>query len=109
MNSRELRKMLMETSPEFRAAYLEQDLAQEISHVVCYARVTKGWTQEKLAKMVGTKQSGIARTERGNTLPKLDLLDRIAKALDLRLSVEFKPNPSKSNHSPLKKGKRAYA
>src|SRR5664279_1665536 len=89
MKSSDLKKKLLENSPEFRKEYFKRDLALEISHKVVLARIRKGYTQEKLAEMVGTKQSGIARTERGNSLPKLDLLDRIARALDIDLSQMF--------------------
>jgi transcriptional regulator with XRE-family HTH domain len=50
----------------------------------------KGLTQEQLAKLIGTKQSGIARTERGTTYPTIELLERIANKLGIYLSIEFK-------------------
>jgi transcriptional regulator with XRE-family HTH domain len=39
--------------------------------------------------MVGTHQPSIARLENGSSIPSLSFLDRIAKALDARIEVNF--------------------
>jgi transcriptional regulator with XRE-family HTH domain len=64
----------------FRKEYERYDLAFEIGQMVIKARILKGLTQEKLAKLVKTKQPSIARLENGQTLPSLTFLERIAKA-----------------------------
>ncbi|HEX2571920.1 MAG TPA: helix-turn-helix transcriptional regulator [Polyangia bacterium] len=48
-------------------------------------------SQEELAQRVGTKQPAIARLESGRVIPRLDLLYKIAAALDMRLDVSFVP------------------
>lgn len=48
-------------------------------------------TQSELAERVGTKQPAIARLESGRGVPKLDFLERIARALGTRLEVRFVP------------------
>jgi len=50
------------------------------------------WTA-KLADLVGTGQPSIARIESGRTLPKLDVIARIAHALGFELAVTFKKVP----------------
>jgi len=45
----------------------------------------------KLAELVGTTQSAIARLERGGRPPRIDTLLRIADALECDLVVELKP------------------
>lgn len=54
------------------------------------ARRKKGLTQEELAKKVGTKQSAIARIESGDTNPTILFLEKLASALDTKLTIQFK-------------------
>ena len=54
-------------------------------------RIAKGLSQAQLAKLVGTKQPGIARLESGKTEPKLSFLRRVAEALGYRLEIRFVP------------------
>ncbi|MBI4067535.1 helix-turn-helix transcriptional regulator [Candidatus Gottesmanbacteria bacterium] len=75
--------------PEFRKEYYNKDLAFEIGQMLIEARIIKGLTQAKLAAMVNTKQSGIARAENGTTLPSLSFLKKIAGALHTYLIVRF--------------------
>lgn len=65
--------------------YKKIDLAFEISKMLINARIIKGITQSRLAKMIHTKQSAIARLENGNGLPSLTILAKIAKAYKTEL------------------------
>ena len=61
-----------------------------IGVMVKRARTVAGLTQAQLAARAGTTQAVIARIEGGKAFTaSLDLLDRIARALGGRLSVEF--------------------
>ena len=81
MDLKTFKKRLLE-NPGFRKEYYnKKDLHFEISEMLIDARVEKGLTQEKLAKLVGTKQSSIARLENGSGLPSLSFLQKIAEAL----------------------------
>jgi transcriptional regulator with XRE-family HTH domain len=42
-----------------------------------------------LAELIGTRQSNISRLESGNYNPSLDLLIRIAQAMDKKLEVRI--------------------
>ncbi len=53
-------------------------------------RHKQGWSQGELAKRVGTKQPVISRLESGESNPTLELLQRVAKALELRLEVSLR-------------------
>lgn len=75
--------------PEFEKEYYNKDLAFEIGQMLIEARIIKGLTQAKLAALVNTKQSGIARAENGTTLPSLSFLKKIAEALHTHLIVRF--------------------
>ena len=88
MNLNQFKKELLR-DPEFKKEYEKYDLALEIGQMLIEARIQKGLTQEKLAKMIGTQQSGIARAERASTLPSLSFLDKIAQALHTHLIVKF--------------------
>ncbi len=52
-------------------------------------RIQRGLTQKQLAEMVGTKQSSIARLERGTTPPNLTFLGKVAAALGARVEVRL--------------------
>jgi ribosome-binding protein aMBF1 (putative translation factor) len=74
-------------NPKFRMAYFNQEVASEMGQRIFEARVECGWSQERLAKKIGTKQPGIARIERGAVVPTLPMLQRIASALKINLEL----------------------
>lgn len=74
--------------PEFREAY---DTLEPAHQIVCL-RIRRGLTQTELAERTGSSQSSIARVEAGGTVPTIDLLRRVAKALDAKLVIRFVPN-----------------
>lgn len=53
------------------------------------ARIEKGYTQHKLAKLIGTKQSVISRLESGRANPSMGFLKKLAQALNYRLEIKF--------------------
>jgi len=89
MNLQTHKQKLLKESSEFRKEYYSYDLAFEIGQMILEARSRMGVTQKRLAEMIDTKQSGIARAESGNYLPSLSFLNKIAKALKTRLIVMF--------------------
>jgi len=72
-------------SPEFAAEWDKRQLARRIRDL----REAQHLTQAQLASRAHTTQSAIARLESGQVVPKLDLLQKIAAAMGLRLSVDF--------------------
>lgn len=53
-------------------------------------RQRRGWTQADLARRAGSSQSAVSRTGRGGAhLPTIQTLDRVAGALDARVSVRL--------------------
>lgn len=63
--------------------------AREPAYQVARLRILHGLTQKQLAEMVGTKQSSIARLERGATPPNLSFLSKVAAALGARVEVRL--------------------
>lgn len=53
------------------------------------ARRKKRFTQEHLAKLVGTKQSSIARLESGETNPTLEFIEKLVHALDSKIVIQI--------------------
>ena len=75
--------------PAIRKAYDDLEPEFALASAIIERRIRKGLTQKALAKKIGTQQSAIARLESGAYNPTLAFLEKIAKALDGRLSVSF--------------------
>jgi HTH-type transcriptional regulator/antitoxin HipB len=72
-------------------AYDAARLAFELGAEVRTLRERRGWTQTELAERSGMTQSAMARFEAGGTIPTLPVLERIAAALQMRLSIALNP------------------
>jgi ribosome-binding protein aMBF1 (putative translation factor) len=72
-------------------AYAAARLAFELGQTVRDLRERVGWSQTQLARAAGMTQSAVARFEAGGTVPTLVVLERLARALDMRLDVRFSP------------------
>ncbi|MBI2251360.1 MAG: helix-turn-helix transcriptional regulator [Armatimonadetes bacterium] len=69
----------------------------DIAAQIINARSKKGLTQLKLAKLVKTSQSAIARLENGHYAGySLKTLSKIAKALNFNLKITFMPRSKAS-------------
>jgi len=76
--------------PKVRKALKESELEYQIARAIIKARIEKGLTQGQLAYKLKTKQSVISRVENAKTTPSLSLLKKLASALGVNLSVQFK-------------------
>ncbi|SCG79254.1 helix-turn-helix domain-containing protein [Micromonospora humi] len=77
--------------PGAEEAYAAARLAFELGQAVRDLREGLGWSQTQLARAAGMTQSAVARFEAGGTIPTLVILERLARALDMRLDVRFSP------------------
>lgn len=75
-------------------AYEATRLAFELGRAVRELREERGWSQRQLADAAAMTQSAVARFEAGGTVPTLPVLERLARALDVRLDVRFTPRPA---------------
>ncbi len=78
-------------SPAYRAALEELMPYDRIARKIVRLRMDQDFSQEELARRVGTSPSAIARLESGQHRPSVETLRRVAKAFDRTLVVEFAP------------------
>ena len=67
------------------------ELAEETADIIkklSDERIRRGLTQQQLAEMCGMKQAAIARLEAAQTMPRLDTVLKVAKALEMRIDVQ---------------------
>ena len=77
-------------NPKIKAEYDALEPEYELIRQLIEARTEKNMTQKQLAEKIGTKQSNIARLESGNYNPSFQFLQKVAGALDKRLSVALR-------------------
>jgi HTH-type transcriptional regulator/antitoxin HipB len=82
--------------PEAAAAYEQARLRYELAEAIRARREELGWSQRQLAERAGMTQPGIARFEAGGTTPTLPLLERLASALGLTLTISLAPTERRS-------------
>jgi ribosome-binding protein aMBF1 (putative translation factor) len=73
-----------------RAEYDALGPEYEVIKTIIDERNKRGWSQTDLAEAIGSRQPVISRLERGEGNPSLETLKRIAKALDLSLTVSMR-------------------
>ncbi len=81
MNWKEHKRQLMK-DPAFRKEYEALEPEYKLASDLIRLRISKGLTQEALAKILHTRQSAIARLESAGSLPSLSTVKRVAEALD---------------------------
>jgi transcriptional regulator with XRE-family HTH domain len=84
-----------------------EEFNADLAMKVLEARIAARLTQKQLAELIGTQQSVISRIERADYYGRsLTLLRKIAKALGLKLRVDFyNPNDSLQIKSPAVRSK----
>jgi ribosome-binding protein aMBF1 (putative translation factor) len=82
--------------PGVAEAYDAARLRFELAETVRLRREELGWSQRQLAERAGMSQPGVARFEAGGTTPTLPLLERLAGALGLTLTVSLDPRQRRS-------------
>jgi len=93
MNWKEHKKRLLR-DPEFRAEYEALEPEYKLASALIRLRLSKGLTQEELARKLHTKQASIARLESGASLPSLSTIKKVAEALDAELDITLRPKKS---------------
>ena len=68
----------------------------ELAEAIRARREELGWSQRQLAERAGITQPGVARFEAGGTTPTLPLLERLAGALGLTVTISLAPTERRS-------------
>ena len=76
---------------------------EPISLMLVNARKSSGLTQAQVAERIGTKQSAIARYEKGLSSPSIDTLQRLMRANGFELIIDFKKSSRIQPRSKLAK------
>lgn len=76
-------------NPEFKKAWEESELEYQVSRLLIAKRLKSKLSQKELAKKAHTTQAVISRLENMNANPSISLLQKIAKALELRLKIQL--------------------
>lgn len=75
--------------PEFKEEYDALEPEYALISAVIEKRIARKMTQKELAKKMGTKQSAISRLESGSANPSFRFLQKVATALDSKLTISF--------------------
>lgn len=73
----------------FKKGFEQEKQKLNLGYHIFLARERMGMSQAELAKRIGTKQSNISRLEQGNYNFTVEMLEKIARALDFRLKIQF--------------------
>ncbi len=76
--------------PELKKAFDELQPKYDLIRAVMRKRIENKISQKQLAKRLGTGQSAVSRLESGVANPSYKFLQKLAKALDSKLVIEFK-------------------
>ena len=83
---KELKTRLMKDM-EFVKEYNKLETEFQIARQMINARIKQNITQEELAKKVKTGQAVISRLEGANAKPSISLLERVARALNIKFNI----------------------
>lgn len=84
-----------EADPAFAAMVEDGQLRYDLAHRVRGLREGLGLSQAEVAERIGTKQPAIARIEHAVSMPKIEMLQKLARVFGMRVQVEFVPAPKK--------------
>ena len=76
-------------NPKIKKHYDEYGKQLEIAYQILKLRKRQKMSQMELAKKIPTKQSNVARIESGQQNFTVNLLEKIATALDANLKIQF--------------------
>ncbi len=75
--------------PDFKKEWDENEARYQLMMMVLRARNEEQLTQSELAERTGLRQSNISRIEKGQSIPSIATLAKIAQGLGKRLEIRF--------------------
>ena len=76
-------------NPEFKKEWDENELEYQLMMMILKARNEQNLTQSEIAERTGIRQSNISRIEKGQALPSISTLCKIARGLGKQLQIKF--------------------
>lgn len=76
---------------EINLEYTQNNIRRSLVREYAYLRKLKGLTQAEVAKRAGIARTNISRFESGEYNPTLEMLVKLAAAMDLDVLVTLKP------------------
>lgn len=96
MDWRKHRAKLME-DPEFKAEYEALGPAYQLAGLIIRERLKRGVSQTSLARKMHSGQPVVSRLENATTDPRLSTVQKLADALDTKITLAFRPSRDGSN------------
>jgi len=90
MNYKELFDELAEKNPEFKKLRERRLFTNDIIISIIKARIDQKMSQKELATKAGLSFSTINKLEDGETYPSIRTIDKIFKALNLKIEISNK-------------------
>lgn len=84
---RYLKEQMKDT--DFKKEWDEDESRYQLMMMVIHARNEEHLTQSELAECTGLRQSNISRIEKGQLMPSIATLTKIAQGLGKRLEIRF--------------------
>lgn len=84
---RYLKEQMKDTN--FKKEWDENESRYQLMMMVLHARNEEHLTRSELAERTGLRQSNISRIEKGQTMPSIATLSKIAHGLGKRLEIRF--------------------
>jgi transcriptional regulator with XRE-family HTH domain len=84
MNIHKYKERILTQNPDLKDR-LSKDMSFQIGKMLLRARLSKGFSQDELARLANTKQPSIARIESGSQLPSISFLQRVVNAMGYTL------------------------
>ena len=75
--------------PDFKKEWDENEARYQLMMMALRARNEEQLTQSELAERTGLRQSNISRIEKGQSMPSIATLAKIAQGLGKRLEIRF--------------------
>ncbi|GJM58432.1 helix-turn-helix domain-containing protein [uncultured Dubosiella sp.] len=98
MSSYQAYKKNVLKDPEIKAEYEALEPEFDIIQALIDARLQQHLTQKELSGRTGITQADISRIENGTRNPSLNMIKKLAKALNMQLKLEFIPVSAKNKN-----------
>lgn len=79
---------------EIDIEYMQKNVRKSLVREYTYLRKLKGLTQAEVAERAGISRTNVSRFESGGYNPTLEMLVKLATAMDLDILVTLKPKKS---------------